>query len=368
MSIGKIALSWVVSPLLGALASAPLYFIIKRFILKENAEKRTLIFFPFISALTVMLVFGSIFIEGSPALYLDRVPLAASIPSTIGFGIIVGIVCACCIPLIRKKLNKMTEKRHQDKLNSAMNATEEQSEKELEEKPLAAESQDSYVNLVEDASAVEPSTNEEMTNEDIKQDDVPPIVESNNDDQARVEPQQINEEDQKENADVIYKGLMIFCGALSSFSHGANDVSNAIAPFSAIYSVYEQGHLQIEEFVPIWILFLGSAGIVVGLATFGYKVILMVGSSLTKKQLVPAQGFVSQLCGASFVVIASKFGLPVSTTNALVGAVIGVGCVEDFSGVKWKLLGEVVAGWLTTLPISALLSAALFSFLKWTVI
>ena len=117
---------------------------------------------------------------------------------------------------------------------------------------------------------------------------------------------------------------------------------NGTGPFSAIFSVYIQGNLQIGAFIPYWILLIGAVGIVVGLILFGSRVIKTVGNGLNKKQLVPSQGFSSQLCGASFVLIASKLGIPVSTTNALVGAVIGVGIVEDFGGVQWKLLVEVV--------------------------
>ncbi|EFC47531.1 phosphate transporter [Naegleria gruberi] len=380
MTIGRIALSWVVSPILGGIASAPLYFVIKKFILQGNVEKRTLIFFPIITAITVTMVFGSLFIEGSPALYLDRVPLAASIPTTIGVGIIVGIVCACFIPLIKRQLHKRAIKKAIEKQH------EQQAKHETGEVDIAqsltteTEMNNTVANLEnvdnineKNSTVVGESSYGSLEDEDeLEKNDITKVAEENNENVEETtkyfDSHEMTIETQKENSDVIYKGLMIFCASLTSFSHGANDVSNAVGPFSAIYSVYVQGHLKVDAFVPYWILFIGAAGIVVGLAAFGSRVIKTVGNNLNKKQLVPSQGFSSQLCGASFVLIASKMGIPVSTTNALVGAVIGVGIVEDFSGVKWKLLGEVVIGWLTTLPISAILSAAMFSFLKWLVI
>ncbi|KAG2391793.1 hypothetical protein C9374_013278 [Naegleria lovaniensis] len=393
MSIGKIALSWVVSPLLGGLASAPLYFFIKKVILRGNVEKRTLIFFPFITAITVTMVFGSLFIMGSPALYLDKVPLEASIPTTIGVGLVCGIVCACLIPLIKRQLHKLAIKRalqKQQELSNQDGTIENNIEILNTNMPVSQSQQELTTNndAVPLLDQHEVELNSQLKYSSTHAEDAPMMENVEEPQQQQHENLTLNAmneqtmeektqyfethemplETQKENSNIIYRGLMIFCAALTSFSHGANDVSNAVGPFSAIFSVYIQGNLQIGAFIPYWILLIGAVGIVVGLILFGSRVIKTVGNGLNKKQLVPSQGFSSQLCGASFVLIASKLGIPVSTTNALVGAVIGVGIVEDFGGVKWKLLGEVVIGWVTTLPVSAMLSAALFSFFKWTVL
>ncbi|KAL9656695.1 hypothetical protein ABK040_002963 [Willaertia magna] len=360
VTVGKIALSWVLSPVVGAITAAPLYFFIKRFILSKNPGNRSIVFFPIISGITVGLVFGSIFIKGSPSLKLDKIPLYISIPTTFGVGLLVTVVIALLSPFIKKRMTKWVVNKIQKK--------KEEKEKEMQivaSSNELADIQDSPFKLEDEEENIAKEEAEELLEDGKSQEEI---------DRASLEKQAEyfdagnDLEVQQEIADSLYRGLMVFCAALTSFSHGANDVSNAIGPYSAIYSVYSAAHLQIDEFVPIWILFLGAVGIVVGLATFGHRVIKTVGSSLTKKQLIPSQGFTSQLCGATFVMVASKFGMPVSTTNALVGAVIGVGMVEDIKGVKWKLLLEVFVGWITTLPISAMLSSALFSFLKWTVI
>jgi PiT family inorganic phosphate transporter len=149
--------------------------------------------------------------------------------------------------------------------------------------------------------------------------------------------------------------LMIFTSCAVAFAHGSNDVANAIGPLAAINQATSQLLNQPYTFeTPLWILFLGAAGIVIGLATLGYRVMKTIGENIVK--LTPSKGFSAQLAAALTVVIASQLDMPVSTTHTLVGAVIGIGLVEGASSINFKSVRTIVLSWVVTLPAGALLS------------
>ena len=151
--------------------------------------------------------------------------------------------------------------------------------------------------------------------------------------------------------------LMIFTSCAVAFAHGSNDVANAIGPLAAINQATSQLLNQPYTLeTPLWILFLGAIGIVVGLATLGYRVMKTIGENIVK--LTPSKGFSAQLAAALTVVIASQLDMPVSTTHTLVGAVIGIGLVEGASSINFNSVRTIVLSWLVTLPAGALLSIA----------
>lgn len=159
--------------------------------------------------------------------------------------------------------------------------------------------------------------------------------------------------------------LMIFTACAMAFAHGANDVANAVGPLAAIAGVIQNqgiGELTAKSAVPAWVLFLGGVGIVVGLATYGYKVIATVGREITK--LTPSRGFAAELATASTVVTASAFGLPVSTTHTLVGAVLGIGLARGISALNLRVILSIFMSWAITLPAGAILAILFFSILK----
>ena len=149
--------------------------------------------------------------------------------------------------------------------------------------------------------------------------------------------------------------LMIFTSCAVAFAHGSNDVANAIGPLAAINQATSQLLNQPYNLeTPLWILFLGAAGIVLGLATLGYRVMKTIGENIVK--LTPSKGFSAQLAAALTVVIASQLDMPVSTTHTLVGAVIGIGLVEGASTINFNSVRTIVLSWVVTLPAGALLS------------
>jgi PiT family inorganic phosphate transporter len=157
--------------------------------------------------------------------------------------------------------------------------------------------------------------------------------------------------------------LMVMTACAMAFAHGSNDVANAVGPLAAVISVVQEGGQVVKSTaMPPWILLLGGIGIVVGLATFGYKVMATVGSGIT--QLTPSRGFAATLAAASTVVLASGVGLPISTTHALVGAVLGVGLARGIAALNLGVIRAIFMSWIVTIPAGAVLSILIFYLLK----
>ena len=147
-----------------------------------------------------------------------------------------------------------------------------------------------------------------------------------------------------------------------AFAHGANDVANAIGPVSAALQILNKGSFNSEAHTPVWLLALGGGGIILGLATWGWRVIETIGKKIT--ELTPSRGFSAEFGAAATILIASKLGLPVSTTHALVGAVLGVGLVRGMKALNLGTLKEIAISWVITIPLCALLSIGAFYLLR----
>ncbi|NWO10017.1 inorganic phosphate transporter [Chromohalobacter salexigens] len=161
----------------------------------------------------------------------------------------------------------------------------------------------------------------------------------------------------------VFGVLMMFTACAMAFAHGSNDVANAVGPLAAVISVVESsGDVSGAAALPWWVLVLGGGGIVVGLITYGHKVIATVGTGIT--ELTPSRGFAATLAAATTVVLASGTGLPVSTTQTLVGAVLGVGLARGITALNLRVLGTIVLSWVITLPAGALLSIMFFFMFK----
>ncbi len=157
----------------------------------------------------------------------------------------------------------------------------------------------------------------------------------------------------------IFAVLMVFTACSMAFAHGSNDVANAVGPLAAVVSVVNAGGtIAAEATMPNWILLLGAAGIVIGLATLGYKVMATVGQHIT--ELTPSRGFAAELGAASTVVLASGTGLPVSTTQTLVGAVLGVGLARGIGAIDLRVVGNIFMSWLVTLPAGGVMAVFFF--------
>jgi PiT family inorganic phosphate transporter len=161
----------------------------------------------------------------------------------------------------------------------------------------------------------------------------------------------------------VFAVLMVVTACCMAFAHGSNDVANAIGPLAAVVSIVENGgEIAKKATLVWWILPLGGLGIVAGLALFGHRVIKTIGNGIT--HLTPSRGFAAELAAACTVVIASGTGLPISTTQTLVGAVLGVGMARGIAAINMGVVRNIVVSWVITLPAGAGLSIIFFFMLK----
>lgn len=160
----------------------------------------------------------------------------------------------------------------------------------------------------------------------------------------------------------LYSFLQVLTAATASFAHGANDVSNAVGPLSTIYIVWSTGVVEKKSPVPIWVLAYGGAGIIIGLWTYGYNIMRNLGNRLTLQS--PSRGFSMELGAAVTVVMATRLSIPISTTQCIVGATMGVAfCNGDLKALNWRMVAWCYFGWLLTLPIAGIISGCLMGII-----
>jgi PiT family inorganic phosphate transporter len=160
----------------------------------------------------------------------------------------------------------------------------------------------------------------------------------------------------------LFAILMVFTACAMAFAHGSNDVANAVGPLAAIINVIKTGSVTVKSAMPSWVLLIGGVGIVIGLATYGFKVMATIGKKIT--ELTPSRGFAAELAAAATVVLASGTGLPISTTHTLVGAVLGVGMARGIGALNLRVVGSIFMSWIVTLPAGAGLAILFFFMFK----
>jgi len=161
----------------------------------------------------------------------------------------------------------------------------------------------------------------------------------------------------------IFAVLVIITSCTVAFAHGANDVANAIGPLAAVVEIVKYNVIPEKVPVEMWVLALGGLGIVVGLATFGYRVMRLVGMKVT--EITPSRGVAADLSTMATVLTCSKMGLPVSTTHTLVGAIIGVGLARGITAINRKVVASIFTSWFVTIPVSAGLTVLFYLIAKW---
>jgi PiT family inorganic phosphate transporter len=161
----------------------------------------------------------------------------------------------------------------------------------------------------------------------------------------------------------VFTPMMLFTACSMAFAHGSNDVANGIGPLAAVFSIVSSGgEVMQKSAIPLWILLLGGFGIVLGLVTLGFQVMQTIGKRIT--ELTPSRGFCAELAAAITVVIASRTGLPISTTHVLVGAVLGVGLARGIGALDLRVVLNIVISWVVTLPAGAIMAMFFFFTLK----
>ncbi|MBU4345570.1 MAG: inorganic phosphate transporter [Desulfobacteraceae bacterium] len=168
--------------------------------------------------------------------------------------------------------------------------------------------------------------------------------------------------DRKAGAEAIFKRIQIGTSCYVALAQGANDVANAIGPLAVIYFLVKTGNVGAKVPVPVFLLLFGGIGIACGIGMAGERVMETVGKKITT--LTNTRGFSVDFAAATTVLIASKMGLPVSTTHAAVGGVLGVGLARGFEAVNFRIIIKIMLYWVLTVPISAITSMIIFKILQ----
>ena len=347
--------SWVASPVLSGVFAGILFFLINRFVFQSNnSYQRTLHIFPILTFFTFFINSLFIIYKGSPQLDLDETELWVAMVSSISIGLVTALGANFLyLPYVRRRLENNTNEEE-----NTENGDTEQNEEPNNKT-------ESYLEAVNDAQT-------EIQNKSFAYDPDVDITENIKNSKALVK--KLEEKHYEDNLEKLYENsgeidkksdqlcswVQIITACFSSFAHGSNDVANAVAPLATIYHIYQNDAISKKSDVPIWVLVLGGIGIVIGLSTWGYKIIDRIGRELTK--ISPSRGFIIELSAALTIIIASRAEIPVSTTHCQVGSVVGCGLVGGVKNIKWGILKKIIFSWLITLPITGFLSAGLFSF------
>jgi len=163
---------------------------------------------------------------------------------------------------------------------------------------------------------------------------------------------------QLEAVEGVFVPLIIVSSCSVAFAHGANDVANAIGPLAAIVNILKTGAIDAKVPVPLWILVLGGIGIVLGLSTYGYKVMMTVGTKIT--EITPSRGVAANIAATATVLACTRLALPVSTTHTLVGAVLGIGFARGLSGINKNVVYSIFGSWICTVPAAAVMSGIIY--------
>ncbi|KAH8425775.1 inorganic phosphate transporter [Aspergillus melleus] len=163
-------------------------------------------------------------------------------------------------------------------------------------------------------------------------------------------------------AEYMYSFLQIMTAATASFTHGANDVSNAVGPYATIYFIWSTNELKSKSPVPYWILAFGGAAISIGLWTYGYNIMRNLGNRITLHS--PSRGFSMELGSAVTIIMATRLKLPVSTTQCISGATVGVGlCNGTWRTINWRMIAWIYFGWIITLPVTGIVAGCLMGII-----
>ncbi len=156
--------------------------------------------------------------------------------------------------------------------------------------------------------------------------------------------------------------LQVISACFQAFSHGANDVANAIGPVAAIFAVLQTSKVEMSVGIPLWILLMGGGGLAFGVYVWGYRVMDTVGHKITT--ITPTRGFSAEFGTATTVLICSRLGMPVSTTHVAIGNILGVGLARGISAINLKVIKSIFLAWVISLPAAGVFSIGIYFLLK----
>lgn len=400
---GQIFLSWLLSPGVSAIVGFCFFGVIKIFIHgSSNPYTRAYYLFPLILTIFIGIDLFFILYKGVSNNYKDDLSLSWVLPVSFGAGAVCGLIWLVIIGPIAKR--RVQEKLARDEeARVAKEAKDEENQASaIDEKPeqnaKAADDEEGEEEYSADEipvkSSIKATTAVTVTKTEPKVASPEEPAADTGDKKsyrermaqagatfaANTYGQDLHEQSMHESAEAaqlwddaeqfdkpteqLFTYVQVFTACLNSFAHGANDVSNAIAPISAIILIYQTGELSSKTPVEKWILAYGGVGIVLGLLIYGYRVMKSVGYKLVA--LSPSRGASAELSASLYVVTASYLEIPVSSTQCIVGAVAGVGLTSGFKAVGWWFFLKVCVGWVVVFFSAVILSAGAFCFVAFS--
>jgi len=342
-TIIMIVVSWFASPIIAGIGSFCTFWTIRKYVLlSDHPYKRSILIYP-------VVLFVAIFIELFFILYksgmnkpgiLKTYGLKIILPIAAGSGLLVALIFQCFIsPCLQKKIELEADGPVEAPVDEGEADVKEGVEEEEKPKNCAQKGMKIFLDN---------TFNRDLEAEAIAADE-------------NVQGMLDNAEIYDEKAEHMFSYLQVFSACMMSFSHGSNDVANAIAPLSAVFLIYETGSISSTAPVQTWALALGASGIVCGFALYGYKLIIALGYKLTK--MSPSKGFSIELVSSFVVVIASFIGIPISTTQCQVGGTFGTGFVgKGEKEVNGWFFARCCVGWVLSFLGVLLLNCGVFAF------
>jgi phosphate/sulfate permease len=364
---GKIIASWFISPVAAGIVAAIIFLFTKFLVLeRQNSFERGLQIIPLYFGLTAMINVFFIFYKGSPRLSLSK--LNVGIVFGIAFAVaavLVAFCYLCFIPFMRRRIvdNEDLKWYHglymplvkkqptrTGPVREGFNASGDAAPKDEEAAEGAPEAEPEKARALGAFGKVK-----KVALSGVNHDVV------NHHGNERIMAVHDHAKKYDDNTEILYSFLQILTATLASFAHGSNDVSNAVAPLSVIYDVWRTGKVVSKAPVQLWVLALGGIAIDVGLVTLGWRVFQALGNQITYHS--PSRGFSMELGSALTVLTASKIGVPVSTTQCITGATIGVGlCGGNIRSINWRKFAMIFFSWLVTVPVAATISGLVMYF------
>ncbi|MEX2213464.1 MAG: inorganic phosphate transporter [Phycisphaeraceae bacterium] len=337
--VGKIASSWIISPILaGAISYVIFRIVLVKVFYKKDPVAAARRVAPYMAFMVFAVMFAVTGVKGLKGLWI-RLGVDAPHPVVIwGASLLIGIIAALITARLVRKVAIPTQPQVNHLLTSYVARSLDKAAMHLRRVSDTAEGviQDRAIALLEQV------------------DELAEI--------AKHEVMQQPSGDAFREVERIFVYLQIISACFVAFAHGANDVANAIGPMVGAWEAIKHGIVSAKASVPLWALALGGVGIVIGLATWGWRVIETIGKRIT--ELTPTRGFCAEFGAALTILVASVFGLPISTTHTLVGAVLGVGLARGIGALNLTTMRDIVASWIITIPAGAGLAIVFFFILK----
>jgi len=325
--VGGIVMSWFISPIFSGIIASGIYSATRAIVLRQKyTRKRLMIIYPVLVGTTLLINSFFIIYKGAKGLGLNKIEIEEATGYSFAIAVGGGLLTLLFIPKIQEIVDKKFLQNTSTTVDQDIEAIRDNQE-ELNIKSA---------NQLQKVSAIH-----------YRAEKFDPKIEE------------------------TFKYLQIFSAICDSFSHGANDVANAIGPFAAIYTIYNSGgdlskKLDMEDDA-YWILSIGGIGIAGGLIIYGKKIITAIGSKLCK--ITPSRGTCIELGSAIVIITGSRLKIPLSTTHCQVGATVGVGLLEnkscnniktlDIHGVNWYILAKTAFGWVITCVVVGITAGVL---------